>query len=117
MSNVLILIPPSEGKAIGGSNKPLELVRNEVSDVLELLGNYEKDVELNSSVLQSATMPAINRYTGVVYKAIDYDSLDKDAQSYLNVHLRIVSALFGFVKANEPIPNYKIQMDKLGLAK
>ncbi len=127
--NVLVLIPPSEGKSQGGDQKPLENIKSETGKVVELIQKQD-DVEklygvkgknaqdahaLNANLLKSQTFPAIKRYTGVVYNAIEYDTLSKKAQTFFHVHFRIVSAMFGLVKPNECIPEYKIKLSKLKL--
>ena len=73
----------------------------------------DKAIKTNQTVLSSATMPAIERYTGVVYNAIDYASMDKSTKDFFNKHVRIVSALFGLVKPLDLIPDYKLKIDKL----
>ncbi len=127
--NVLVLIPPSEGKVSGGEQKPLEHVRDEVVSVQksiltakhpEKLYGVKKALafkahELNKTITTTPTMPAIKRYSGVVYKAIDYDSLSAKAKSFFHVHFRILSPMFGLVKPNERIPEYKMKFSKLKL--
>lgn len=125
--NTIILIPPSEGKAQGGKGKIIK-PSAEIKEVLsklstanpsKLYSGTEKSIneaiQINKDILISHTMPAINRYTGVVYDAINYDTLkNKDA---FNKHVRIISGLFGLVKPTDLIPNYKLKMGNLGLAK
>jgi len=130
--NLIILIPPSEAKCIGGNLKPLETLSGSLKHVLELYGGYNGDLtklyglkekalrsalNVNREILNSPTMPVINRYTGVVYKGIDYDSLEDDSKKYFDQHIRIVSAAFGLIDPKANIPNYKIKIDKCGLDK
>lgn len=123
----MILIPPSEGKRSGGSGPPIE-----ASETTKLiLKRYERASkhhdqilgvkgdalaharEANRSVLTAATMPAIERYTGVVYDALDYDTMSDDGKAFCDENVRIISALFGLVAPQDPIPDYKLKIEKL----
>ncbi len=53
------------------------------------------------------TTKAIQRYTGIAYKAIDYDNLDQDSQTFLDDHVMIFSDLFGAILAKDFIPDYR----------
>ncbi|MDO4928460.1 MAG: peroxide stress protein YaaA [Corynebacterium sp.] len=123
---MLILLPPSETKATGGDNPPLDfaqlsfptltatrqtlatdLSRVPVADALNLLGISEKlagEAQANTELFSQATLPAILRYTGVLYEALDAASLSAAERS----HLAIGSALFGVVGANDLIPRYRL---------
>ena len=131
MSKFYILIPPSEGKSAGGSGAPLKSVGKNVAALAKQLAKpgtdwdkilgvknraLEKAIGANRDLLKSPTMRAMERYTGVVYQAIDYPTLDKKAQTFFNAHVRIVSALFGLVEPRQLIPDYKLKIDKLGAA-
>ena len=69
----------------------------------------------NLNILNSPCSQAIDRYTGVVFKNIDWYSLDLISKNYLNENLRIVSGLFGILKPDSLIPNYKLKMNVLSL--
>jgi hypothetical protein len=127
---MIILIPPSEGKASGGTLPPLqelkepslslwnELIETQDEKLLGVKGiALERAITANKTLLSEKTLPAIERYTGVVYKGIAYSSLTEQEQTYINKHVRIVSALFGLVKPLDPLPEYKLKIDKLGAAK
>ncbi len=124
----IILIPPSEGKADGGDNKPLQSVSGVAASLIEAIKEadpnklyglkekaLEKAIAVNKDVLSSKTMPAIERYTGVVYDAIDYQTLKN--KSDFDERVLIVSGLFGFVGPADLIPNYRLKIDKLKAAK
>jgi cytoplasmic iron level regulating protein YaaA (DUF328/UPF0246 family) len=124
----IILIPPSEGKADGGHNKPLKSVSGIAADLIEAIKEadpiklyglkktaLEKAITVNKEVLTSKTMPAIERYTGVVYDAIDYQTLKN--KSDFDKKVLIVSGLFGLVSPSDLIPNYRLKIDKLKAAK
>ena len=127
-----ILIPPSEGKTPGGEGNSLRRVRTPAKEMVERLSAFEGDwenllgvksgakdaaIEANQNILRTATMPAIERYTGVVYQGIDYSSLKKAAQTFFDRHVRIVSAVFGLVEPQLPIPDYKLKIEKLDAAR
>lgn len=129
--DTLILIPPSEGKTSGGKGKPVKPTKAQHKMIDRLL-NFDGDwskllgvkgkaldeaVEANQSVLASPTMPAIERYSGVVYDGIDYPGLSKDGRQFFDKHVRIVSALFGLLKPKDGIPNYKLKIEKLDAAR
>ncbi|MFW5501182.1 MULTISPECIES: YaaA family protein [unclassified Maridesulfovibrio] len=124
----IILIPPSEGKAEGGHNAPLKAVSGITADLIEAIKKadpkklyglkekaLEKAITANREVLSSKTMPAIERYTGVVYDAIDYQTLKN--KSDFDEKVLIVSGLFGLVRPTDLIPNYRLKIDKLKSAK
>ncbi|NQW16699.1 MAG: peroxide stress protein YaaA [Chloroflexi bacterium] len=131
----LILLPPSEGKASGGDGAALELgslsfgalnpTRTRMAKALvELSGRPRvarkilgvKDAALeqakaeNASLETAPTMRAIDRYTGVMYGAIDYPSLDDIARESFSQNVIIMSGLFGVVRPFDMIPAYKLKM-------
>ena len=66
------------------------------------------EVELNAQLWSSPTAPALSRYTGVLYDALDQPSLSGAARSRAEARLWIGSALFGLVGASDPIPHYRL---------
>ncbi|WP_320172928.1 peroxide stress protein YaaA [Maridesulfovibrio sp.] len=124
----IILIPPSEGKAEGGHNEPLKAVSGITADLIEAIKEadpkklyglkekaLEKAITVNKEILSSRTMPAMERYTGVVYDAIEYKTLKN--KSDFDQKVLIVSGLFGLVRPTDLIPNYRLKIDKLKAAK
>lgn len=134
-SKFLILLPPSEGKASGGDGAPLNLdslsfealnrTRSRMLKALIQLGQrprvskrllgvkgtaLEKAMQSNANVETTPTMPAIERYTGVMYDSIGYGSLDADARRVFDRSTVIMSAVFGMVRPNDLIPDYKLKM-------
>jgi uncharacterized protein len=123
----MILIPPSEGKRSGGKGPTISAS----ATTLAILRRYERAhehhaqilgvkgaalaaaQEANRTVLESLTMPSIERYTGVVYEALGYPSMSKRGQAYCDANVRIVSALFGLLAPRDPIPDYKLAIEKL----
>ncbi|MCB9362918.1 YaaA family protein [Candidatus Woesearchaeota archaeon] len=133
MKKVIILIPPSEGKAPDGTGKTLEEIGAPKQSVhmIQRLQNYDGDMEkllgvkgnalvkatsANNLLLCSPTLPAIKRYTGVVYDALDYPTLSKEGKSFCDSHVRIISGLFGLISPKERIPDYKLKIEKLNAA-
>lgn len=123
-----ILLPPSETKALGGDGPPLAQSpirdnlaesREQIIDALiELCGDAEKaikalklgpkqhsDVDRNLEIQTSPTMPAVDRYTGVLFDALKSEGPVKGES------LLIQSALFGLIPANTPIPYYRFSWD------
>jgi cytoplasmic iron level regulating protein YaaA (DUF328/UPF0246 family) len=69
------------------------------------------EVAHNRAVTRSATMPAVDRYTGVLFDALDASSLPPNARAYLAEHVVIHSAILGPVGALDPIPTYRLSHD------
>jgi uncharacterized protein len=133
---VLILLPPSETKRDGGaagSSLSLaelsfpELTRSRKTALAGLrsisksvaastaalgLGPTQRfEIDRNRAVSSSPTLPAIERYTGVLYDAIDVEHLGADARRFLGTTVLIHSALFGLISADDPIPAYRFSHD------
>lgn len=56
------------------------------------------------------TMPAILRYSGVLYRELDPSTLRGRARVRLNRDLLVVSGLWGLVAPQDPIPTYRLKM-------
>jgi cytoplasmic iron level regulating protein YaaA (DUF328/UPF0246 family) len=132
----LILLPPSEKKATGGAGVPwhgagqsfpdLDEARREVIDALvdamccpieartKLLGvgaaRAGEATAANLSIDTAPTMPAIGRYTGVLYDALDAGSLPAHLRKRLDEQVVVFSGLWGAVRPSDPIPDYKLKM-------
>ena len=128
---MLILLPPSETKRSGGVGisidkaaiiwAALDPTRDQLISALsklcqdppaaiKALGLGKKnalDIELNMNLMKAPTMPALQRYSGVLFEALDYSSLSKGALERAKEKLFIQSALFGLLPAMEQIPNYR----------
>jgi cytoplasmic iron level regulating protein YaaA (DUF328/UPF0246 family) len=130
---VLVLLPPSEGKAQGGDGPSLDLaalsfpaltpVREELLDALtaaarddpgglrKALGLSERqahEVRQDAALRTSPTLPALCRYTGVLYDNLDYRSLQGAARRRADASLVVASALFGLLRPRDPIPAYRL---------
>jgi cytoplasmic iron level regulating protein YaaA (DUF328/UPF0246 family) len=68
----------------------------------------EAAIRMNGAVATSPTMPAIRRYTGIVYAGLDAPGLSAKAGQLANRELLIFSGLFGVLRATEPVPAYRV---------
>ncbi|WP_091232266.1 YaaA family protein [Microbacterium sp. 3J1] len=127
-----ILLPPSETKHPGGSGPAFEVAalslpalrrqRDDMVDalvdlaadeeaarrVLKLSARQAGEVEHNRMLRSARTMPAVDRYTGVLYDALDAASLTAASRRWLGEHVWIHSAPFGPVGALDGIPPYRL---------
>jgi hypothetical protein len=62
----------------------------------------------NAAVCDSATLPALRRYAGTVYEGLDHQSLDAAQQRVAARTVLTFSGLFGVVRGDEPVPNYRV---------
>lgn len=133
---MLILLPPSETKRDGGAEATAldlavlsfpglnlqrrstiaavrKLARNRAAMAAALhLGKTQLiEVQRNRELRASPTVPALDRYTGVLYDAVDAASLPDDAREFALTHIVIHSALFGLLGAADPIPAYRLSHD------
>ena len=129
---MLVLLPPSETKHPGGTGPALDLaaltaaeltpVRARVVDALVQLADdvpaaraalglsaaQDGEIARNAALRTSPTLPAIERYTGVLYDALDVGSLSRAQRRRAAGRLAVGSALFGVVRAEDPIPAYRL---------
>jgi cytoplasmic iron level regulating protein YaaA (DUF328/UPF0246 family) len=127
---VLVLLPPSEGKAPGGAGAPLDLAglshptltsarerlvgalqhaaRTDPGRLRAALGCPAGEVEKDAALTTSPTLPALRRYTGVVYEALSYETLSATGRRRANSSLRVASALFGLLAPTDRIPAYRL---------
>ncbi len=54
---------------------------------------------------------AIREYTGEVFKALDYESLDERTKKYSRNHLLIISSLYGVLKTDNIIRPYRFDFN------
>jgi cytoplasmic iron level regulating protein YaaA (DUF328/UPF0246 family) len=66
------------------------------------------EVTRNAGLWTSPTMPALRRYTGVLYDALDVKSFTKAGLEKAHRRLAVTSSLFGVVSATDPIPAYRL---------
>lgn len=132
---MLILLPPSETKRDGGDPaRPLNLEalsfptltapRRRAVDALRRLARNRgaaaalrlgptqaRELERNKLVDSGPTMPALDRFDGVLYEGLDAATLPPAARAFAHDHLAVASALLGLVGADDPIPAYRLSPD------
>ena len=130
---MLILLPPSEsktGRARGRALRPERLSFPELADtrqaVAEALAkvsahpdaasalgvspNLTAEIARNLVLHTAATLPAAQVYSGVLYDALSYSTLDTAARRRANRWLVVVSALHGAVRPGDRITAYRLSM-------
>lgn len=129
---VIVLLPPSETKREGGDHTPLRLdelatpslnpLREALVDELVALAanpqacrkalgisaSQDAEIQRNAELRSSPTMPALHRYTGVLYDALDVTSLRGASATRARERLAVGSALFGLLRADDPVPAYRL---------
>lgn len=132
---MLILLPPSETKRDGGEGGPLDFASlswPEQTDArarvaravialagkpaacakaLKLSARQMDEVGRNAALMTSPTMPALDRFTGTLYDALEASTLPKTARDFAAQHVAIQSACFGLVGAMDAIPAYRLSFD------
>ncbi|MET7883051.1 peroxide stress protein YaaA [Streptomyces avermitilis] len=132
---MLVLLPPSEGKAASGRGAPLkpeslslpalgaareavldELVElctadeDKAREVLGLSEGLRGEVAKNAGLRTAGARPAGEIYTGVLYDALDLASLDPAARRRAGRSLLVFSGLWGAVHVGDRIPSYRCSM-------
>ncbi|WP_399097176.1 peroxide stress protein YaaA [Streptomyces sp. BBFR2] len=132
---MLVLLPPSEGKAAGGEGAPLEVAglslpelgaaRETVLEELIALCSGDEDkaretlgigvglrgeVAKNAALRTAGTRPAAEVYTGVLYDALGLTTLDAAARERADRSLLVFSGLWGAVRPGDAIPSYRCSM-------
>jgi cytoplasmic iron level regulating protein YaaA (DUF328/UPF0246 family) len=69
------------------------------------------EVDRNAALLTSPTTPVIDRYTGVLYDALDSTTLTPAARAFAGEHLLVHSALLGPVGGLDLVPAYRLSHD------
>jgi cytoplasmic iron level regulating protein YaaA (DUF328/UPF0246 family) len=133
---MLLILPPSESKQAGGEQgTALELgllrfpeltaVREAVlaatselardldasAVALKVGAGLRHEVERNRELATSAVMPALDRFTGVLYDALGAATLSEESRALAGRTIVVHSALFGLVGALDPIPAYRLSHD------
>ena len=139
---MLFLLPPSETKCAGGSGlnigqvaltfgglnpareEVLEALTNLCTDeasaikALKLGAKQHHEVQSNLRISLAPIMPAILRYTGTLFDALngrglkgtptEFNELDADSLKRAREMVLIQSALFGLINATDLIPEYRL---------
>ncbi|WP_371584322.1 peroxide stress protein YaaA [Streptomyces sp. NBC_01314] len=132
---MLVLLPPSEGKAPSASGAPLKLEglslpaltgareavigelvelcagdEDKAREVLGLSEGLRGEVAKNAELLTAGTRPAGQVYTGVLYDSLDLATLETAAKQRAARSLLVFSGLWGAVRVTDRIPSYRCSM-------
>ncbi|MDX3618887.1 peroxide stress protein YaaA [Streptomyces europaeiscabiei] len=132
---MLVLLPPSEGKAPSAGGAPLKLEglslpmltgareavigelvelcagdQDKAREVLGLSEGLRGEVAKNAELLTAGTRPAGQVYTGVLYDALDLATLETAAKQRAARSLLVFSGLWGAVRVTDRIPSYRCSM-------
>ncbi|MCF3962510.1 peroxide stress protein YaaA [Streptomyces fuscigenes] len=132
---MLVLLPPSEGKAAPAGGAPLKpeslslpslaparaAVLDELVDlcsadeekartVLGLSEGLRGEIAKNAELRTAGTRPAGEVYTGVLYDALGLATLDPAAERRAAAELLVFSGLWGAVGIRDRIPSYRCSM-------
>ena len=133
---MLFLLPPSETKVDGGSGASgvdldalaFPSLRAQREDVLSRLAVLSQDVEASLAALKigprlrsevdrnralptAPVLPALARYTGVLFDPVRASGLSIDEWAWAGRHLVVHSALLGLVSATDLVPAYRLSHD------
>lgn len=129
----LVLLPSSKAKADGGTGpayadcldeRPMARLRSDVLDALTVAADAMDDVaimrlcavksgdvgaarEQLAGLPKAPTMPAHRRYTGVVHRFANLDSIDP---ATAGVEVATFGGLGGVVLGDELVPNYRLEV-------
>ncbi|WP_042427156.1 peroxide stress protein YaaA [Streptacidiphilus anmyonensis] len=129
---MLVLLPPSEGKAATGEGAPLDLgslvlpgltgareavldalvalCREDEGTALEVLGIGEGlrgELARNAELRTAAALPAGGLYTGVLYDNLGLAELAPSARARAEESIVVFSGLWGVVRITDRIPPYR----------
>lgn len=124
-----ILFSPSEAKNFGGNETKKELlgsnearedilkkynniVNSQNEEAIKKLFGFKKFEECEPyicDIFNSPLMCALQRYKGVAYDYLDFNSLNNKQQNHLKENTIIFSNLFGAVRGGDVLPIYKVK--------
>ncbi|WP_329369880.1 peroxide stress protein YaaA [Streptomyces sp. NBC_00669] len=135
---MLVLLPPSEGKATAVRGRPLaldrlslpaltdaraavldELVRlcegagedgGKAAEVLGLTPGLHGEIAKNARLRTAPTLPAADLYTGVLYDALGLATLDPAALRRARRSVLVFSGLWGALRLTDRVPSYRCSM-------
>ena len=120
-----VLLPPSEGKAPPQAGPPLDLSKLSFGELnpqrerlltaltklsgkrglaaLGLSARQAGELERNAALREAPAAPAYEVYAGVLYEHLGLAGVPRE-------RVLIASALFGFLRADDPIPYYRLSI-------
>jgi cytoplasmic iron level regulating protein YaaA (DUF328/UPF0246 family) len=130
---VLILLPPSEGKATARSGRPVAMDalslpalnpareralaaltglcagpdRERARAVLGLTARQDEEVVRNAGLRAAAALPAGRVYTGVLYEALGLATLSPPARRRAQRWVLVFSGLWGALRLTDRVPPYR----------
>lgn len=129
----MLLLPPSEGKAHGGNARratwspdaghfgrrdAIAEGRLTIVEALSAQGGGDEKLlgvkgdhlaraqSANVALVGAPTLPAWQRYTGVVWDHLDPGTLPAEARR----RIVVVSGLLGLARGDDPVPDYRLKM-------
>ncbi len=86
---------------------------DELEELFGITGRHlEEAVRVNEEIYDAPLMSALDRYSpGTMYQAMDFAGLPTGAQRRLLENGIIFSGLFGVLRPDDLIPNYRLKMD------
>ncbi|MFB9667559.1 YaaA family protein [Glutamicibacter nicotianae] len=130
---MLILLPPSEGKTAHAEGAPFEIedlsfpelsaerrlvldalaevsAREDAMDLLGVGASLANEVARNINLHTEPAAQAHDIYSGVLFEALDYASLEEAARQRADESIIVISALWGAVRFGDRIPPYRLSM-------
>jgi len=128
-----ILLAPSETKINGGYDKfylntllfpeltatrqkllhqYINIIQQNNFDTLSKMFGLKKEADVSyhtKDIVHELTMKAIERYIGVAFDYLSYSKLNPDEQHYIDNNVILCSNLFGFLRADDMIPEYRLK--------
>lgn len=129
---LVVLLPPSEGKVPGGSGPAWQPASGEFAQLApqrlrianalrrarggtkKLLGAdgelLARAKEANRTLVGSPTMPAWQRFTGVVWESLGPSELSVASERRAHAGVFVVSAVMGLSAWNDPVPDFRLKL-------
>ena len=106
-------LDPARDRVAGALAKHIERASEEDLEALfEAKGaNLRHAVEANLLHQEAPILPAIERYSGVLYDHLAYGEMPARAQEGFEERAVLMSGLFGALAPGDLIPDYKLRMD------
>jgi len=128
-----ILLAPSETKTSGGDaifaldtllfsellpyrtkllHTYINILQKKDIPTLSKMFGLKKEADIRShirDIIHEPAMKAIERYTGVAFDHLDYPALNEKAKAYVDSHVILNSNLFGYLRADDLIPEYRLK--------